>query len=100
MLTRLQLQLQFEIGADLPAEATWLDPVQFEQALHNLIKNAHESGSAAANVLVTVLRVNQIFFDRRGGSWRWHDPSWFDPGFGAVLLRQTQRHRPGLSASA
>lgn len=44
--------------AHLTAEATdtraWLDPAQMEQALINLLKNAHESGSAAEEVSLTV----------------------------------------------
>ena len=43
---RLACEVTFQVMGKLPAEASWFDPAQLEQALLNLLKNAHESGSA------------------------------------------------------
>ncbi|SHH69408.1 PAS domain-containing sensor histidine kinase [Massilia sp. CF038] len=42
---RLAAEVSFRLAAPLPAEAVHFDPAQMEQALLNLLKNAHESGS-------------------------------------------------------
>lgn len=44
-LERLATLGEFNLDGELPAEPGWFDPAQIEQALLNLIKNAHESGS-------------------------------------------------------
>ncbi|KQW46331.1 MULTISPECIES: PAS domain-containing sensor histidine kinase [unclassified Roseateles] len=44
-LNRLATLGEFNLDGELPAEPGWFDPAQIEQALLNLIKNAHESGS-------------------------------------------------------
>ena len=44
-LGRLATLGEFNLDGYLPAEPGWFDPAQIEQALLNLIKNAHESGS-------------------------------------------------------
>jgi two-component system, NtrC family, nitrogen regulation sensor histidine kinase NtrY len=44
-LDRLATLGEFNLDGGLPAEPGWFDPAQIEQALLNLIKNAHESGS-------------------------------------------------------
>ncbi|MCE4554180.1 sensor histidine kinase [Roseateles cellulosilyticus] len=49
-LARLATLGQFRVEGALPAEAGWFDAAQVEQALLNLIKNAHESGSDPAEV--------------------------------------------------
>jgi two-component system nitrogen regulation sensor histidine kinase NtrY len=56
----LQSQVPFRVAGDLPPEAVQLDAAQMEQALLNLLKNAHESGSAAEAIELAV---------RRGGEW-------------------------------
>ena len=43
---RLASEVEFQVMGKLPDEASWFDPAQVEQALLNLLKNAHESGSA------------------------------------------------------
>ncbi len=53
---RLRSQVEFSVDGALPEAASRLDLPQMEQALLNLIKNAHESGSGPAEV---VLRVRQ-----------------------------------------
>jgi two-component system nitrogen regulation sensor histidine kinase NtrY len=42
---RLGAEVPFKVVGELPAEPAWFDPAQVEQALLNLLKNAHESGS-------------------------------------------------------
>ncbi|MES2322806.1 MAG: HAMP domain-containing sensor histidine kinase [Pseudomonadota bacterium] len=49
-IERLAAEVQFRIGGALPQEAACFDPAQMEQALLNLLKNAHESGSAPEDV--------------------------------------------------
>ena len=44
----------FALGTPLPRDAARFDPVQLQQVLINLLKNAHESGSAAEAVTLTV----------------------------------------------
>lgn len=44
-LDRLATLGEFNLDGDVPAEPGWFDAPQIEQALMNLIKNAHESGS-------------------------------------------------------
>lgn len=47
---RLAAEVEFRLGAPLPLEPAMFDPAQMEQALLNLLKNAHESGSAPGDV--------------------------------------------------
>jgi signal transduction histidine kinase len=57
LLARLRAQIPFT--AQLPPEG-WssdVDPAQFEQALLNLLKNAHESGSPADEITLSVQRL-------------------------------------------
>ncbi len=42
---RLAAEVQLRVVGALPSEPAWFDPAQMEQALLNLLKNAHESGS-------------------------------------------------------
>jgi len=44
-LNRLGTLGEFHLEGEVPAQPGWFDPAQIEQALLNLIKNAHESGS-------------------------------------------------------
>ena len=53
----LQAQLSFELIDGLPNDSVWMDRAQIEQALQNLIRNAHESGSDAASVQVSVRKL-------------------------------------------
>jgi nitrogen fixation/metabolism regulation signal transduction histidine kinase len=49
-IDRLSLQWPFKSSGQYPLEAGWFDPMQMTQALINLLKNAHESGSAAEDI--------------------------------------------------
>jgi signal transduction histidine kinase len=53
-VARLASEVQFRLGAPLPPDAAHFDPAQMEQALLNLLKNAHESGSPPAEVELNV----------------------------------------------
>jgi len=55
-VARLHSQIPFAVDGALPAEPAHFDIAQMEQALLNLLKNAHESGSSAEDV---TLRVRQ-----------------------------------------
>lgn len=49
---RLQVQVAFRTAGAMPDKPLHADPAQLEQALINLLKNAHESGSEAGAVYV------------------------------------------------
>jgi nitrogen fixation/metabolism regulation signal transduction histidine kinase len=53
-LERLNGQVAFRLAGDPPAEPASFDPAQMGQAMVNLLKNAHESGSAADAVELEV----------------------------------------------
>ncbi|HET9623960.1 MAG TPA: ATP-binding protein [Kofleriaceae bacterium] len=56
LLERLRGQAVFRLAGALPDEPARLDPAQIEQALVNLLRNAHESGSPADEVQISVRR--------------------------------------------
>jgi nitrogen fixation/metabolism regulation signal transduction histidine kinase len=56
-VARLRSQIPFVVDGELPQVPAHFDIAQMEQALLNLLKNAHESGSAADQVS---LRVRQL----------------------------------------
>ncbi|PTT85220.1 ATP-binding protein [Pelomonas sp. HMWF004] len=93
-LARLAATGPFRLDGELPAQPGWFDAVQVEQALLNLIKNAHESGSAPDEV---VLRLAV-----RGGEQRIEVLD-RGPGMSEAVLAQallpfysTKRAAPGL----
>ncbi len=49
-MAQLASQVPFRLVGDIPTEPIMLDPAQMEQALMNLLKNAHESGADADSV--------------------------------------------------
>jgi len=53
----LALHCRFQLVGEAPAQPGWFDPVQIEQVLINLIKNAHESGSAPEGVTLALNNV-------------------------------------------
>jgi nitrogen fixation/metabolism regulation signal transduction histidine kinase len=55
-VARLRSQVGFSLLDELPEDPARLDVAQMEQALLNLLKNAHESGSAEADVALRVRR--------------------------------------------
>jgi nitrogen fixation/metabolism regulation signal transduction histidine kinase len=56
-VARLRSQIPFAVDEPLPEQLAHFDLAQMEQALLNLLKNAHESGSPEADVC---LRVRQL----------------------------------------
>jgi signal transduction histidine kinase len=53
----LESQIDFNLTGPLPADPINIDVAQMEQALFNLLKNAHESGSPPEKVCLSVRRV-------------------------------------------
>ncbi len=56
-LAALSEQVQFKLMGDVPEEAHAFDAAQMEQALLNLLKNAHESGSPPDEVALELRRL-------------------------------------------
>ncbi|MEO6775675.1 MAG: HAMP domain-containing sensor histidine kinase [Kofleriaceae bacterium] len=54
---RLRAQVAFEIEGPLPDSPGRFDPAQLEQALVNLLRNAHESGSTASEIGLRVRKL-------------------------------------------
>jgi nitrogen fixation/metabolism regulation signal transduction histidine kinase len=59
-LDHLHEQVAFKLVGDVPQDATAFDAAQMEQALLNLLKNAHESGSPAEDVSLELRRVQGL----------------------------------------
>jgi nitrogen fixation/metabolism regulation signal transduction histidine kinase len=59
-VARLAEQVPFRVTGELPPEPTAFDGAQLEQALLNLLKNAHESGSAPAAVTLEIRRQQDV----------------------------------------
>jgi two-component system nitrogen regulation sensor histidine kinase NtrY len=57
-VARLASQVGFRLDGELPAEPALIDVAQMEQALLNLLKNAHESGSRAEDVELHIRRTH------------------------------------------
>jgi nitrogen fixation/metabolism regulation signal transduction histidine kinase len=60
-LAALQMQVPFRIAEPLPERPGTFDAAQMQQALINLLKNAHESGSAPDEVALAVRRGAGLF---------------------------------------
>jgi len=70
LVDRLRAQVAFSIGPGLPEVPGRFDPAQLEQALLNLLRNAHESGSAAGDISLAIRRAGAniaIEVSDRGG---------------------------------
>ena len=59
-LSSLRTAMPFELGDPPPIEPCQLDATQFEQVMINLLKNAHESGSDPADIVVSVQHVERF----------------------------------------
>lgn len=57
-LGALEQAVPFTVSGALPDRTACFDPAQIEQVMINLLKNAHESGSAPEDVSVSVMAVN------------------------------------------
>ena len=58
-IEKLRTQVRFSVDGVVPDEVLRFDPAQLEQALLNLLKNAHESGSPAEAVSMAVRRISE-----------------------------------------
>ncbi|GLQ96976.1 sensor histidine kinase [Dyella mobilis] len=56
-LEGLALHCRFQLLSEVPEQPGWFDPVQIEQVVINLVKNAHESGSAPEGVSISLIPV-------------------------------------------
>lgn len=59
LVNQLQDQYEFELLGDLPDTNWQADPQQLTQLLLNLLKNAHESGSAAKHITLRIQQTTQ-----------------------------------------
>lgn len=59
-VVQLADQIAFTLAGELPTEPACFDAAQMEQALLNLLKNAHESGSPAEGVSLAVRRLQGV----------------------------------------
>jgi nitrogen fixation/metabolism regulation signal transduction histidine kinase len=60
LVARLAGQVSFRVVGELPPEPAQIDTAQMEQALLNLLKNAHESGSWPDHVELQIRRVQEV----------------------------------------
>lgn len=56
----LRMQVSFQLAGELPDAPAQFDSSQMQQALLNLLKNAHESGSKAEDVCLSVRRTGDM----------------------------------------
>ncbi|MDM4768035.1 HAMP domain-containing sensor histidine kinase [Pelomonas sp. SE-A7] len=56
-IDELRSHCLLQLEGELPAGSAWFDPAQLEQALINLLKNAHEAGGPAESVTLSVSAV-------------------------------------------
>jgi two-component system nitrogen regulation sensor histidine kinase NtrY len=61
LIERLRTQIVFHVDGPLPDARARVDAAQLEQALVNLLRNAHESGSPADGVALRVRRLPSTF---------------------------------------
>jgi nitrogen fixation/metabolism regulation signal transduction histidine kinase len=70
-IASLRQTVTFNGPASVPERNGWFDPAQVQQVLINLLKNAHESGSASADVELAVADDGRMIrlqvLDRGGG---------------------------------
>jgi nitrogen fixation/metabolism regulation signal transduction histidine kinase len=59
-LGALEQAVPFTVSGVLPRRSAWFDPAQIEQVMINLLKNAHESGSAPGDVRISVVALNGV----------------------------------------
>ncbi|MGH8115342.1 MAG: sensor histidine kinase [Rhodanobacteraceae bacterium] len=78
-LDSLRMHCEFRLVGDVPPDAGQFDAAQIEQVLINLIKNAHESGSADDEVTLAISHVPQ--------SWR-IEVADRGPGMSGTVLAQ------------
>ncbi|HEY0893240.1 MAG TPA: ATP-binding protein [Cellvibrio sp.] len=58
-IKKLSIALDFSFEGNLPASPGYFDPVQIQQVITNLLKNAYESGSAADQIVLMLEQNSQ-----------------------------------------
>lgn len=58
-IKKLSIALEFSFEGNLPASPGYFDPVQIQQVITNLLKNAYESGSAADQIVLALEQKSQ-----------------------------------------
>lgn len=58
-LDSLALHCKFQLTSAIPEQPGWFDAAQIEQVLINLVKNAHESGSAEDGVSIALIVIGR-----------------------------------------
>ena len=99
-VARLHSQIPFAVDGALPAEPAHFDIAQMEQALLNLLKNAHESGSPCRRGEPARAPARRPVANRGDGPRQRHERRGPVQRAGAVLFDQAQRHRAGPGAGA
>ncbi|PRC94624.1 sensor histidine kinase [Solimicrobium silvestre] len=61
LMNVLQGQTVFDLAGELPEKSARVDSAQLQQALLNLLKNAHESGCAGSEVSMSVQQIHDHF---------------------------------------
>lgn len=56
---KLSIALEFSFDGNVPANPGYFDPAQIQQVITNLLKNAHESGSATDQICLTLEQNSQ-----------------------------------------
>ncbi|MEN0039136.1 MAG: ATP-binding protein [Cellvibrio sp.] len=58
-IRKLSIALEFSFDGNMPVRPGYFDPVQIQQVITNLLKNAHESGSTTDQVYLTLEQNSQ-----------------------------------------
>ncbi len=58
-IKKMSIALEFSFAGNLPTSPGYFDPVQIQQVITNLLKNAYESGSAADQIVLTLEQNSQ-----------------------------------------
>ncbi len=100
LMEDLSRQQAFRIAEALPAEPGWFDRLQLEQALINVLKNAHEAGGRPEPGEYSHQAIRPRAAHRSARSRSRHDRSGARAGAIAVLFHQARRHRSGARPGA
>lgn len=58
-IKKLSVALEFRFDGNMPSAPGYFDPVQIQQVITNLLKNAHESGSASDEIWLAIEQNSQ-----------------------------------------
>ena len=107
----LRLQMAFRLAGELPPQPASFDAAQMQQALLNLLKNAHESGSPPQDVCLSIRRAADMLAievaDRGTGMTEtvmanalvpFYSTKRMGPGLGLALAREIAEAHGGYIA--